>query len=214
MGIYFEKLFIQTFKFLDRGISMSSKSLKIYFIVFVIFAIPVLLFAEQKIAVINMEQVFSSYYKTKLEDAKLKKQTDVFKEYLTSLNASKEKLNVEFVELRDSSQNIAFSDVERENKRIAAQNKYRQMQAKDAEIQQYNQEKKDQLMKEWEATRQKLLSDITAVVKSKAVRENYTIVIDNSGQTLNNIPAVVYNNSSIEITDSVIKELNLGNEKK
>ncbi len=193
---------------------MSSKSLKIYFIIFAVFAIPVLVFAEQKIAVINMEQVFSSYYKTKLEDAKLKKQTDVFKDYLTSLNASKEKLNVEFVELRDASQNIAFSDVERENKRIAAQNKYRQLQAKDAEIQQYNQEKKDQLMKEWEATRQKLLSDITAVVKSKALRENYAIVLDSSGQTLNNIPAVVYNNSSIEITDSVIKELNLGNEKK
>ncbi len=193
---------------------MSSKSLKIYFIIFAVFTIPVLLFAEQKIAVINMEQVFSSYYKTKLEDAKLKKQTDVFKDYLTSLNASKEKLNVEFVELRDASQNIAFSDVERENKRIAAQNKYRQLQAKDAEIQQYNQEKKDQLMKEWEATRQKLLSDIITVVKSKALRENYSIVLDNSGQTLNNIPAVVYNNSSIEITDSVIKELNLGNEKK
>ena len=98
--------------------------------------------AQQKIGIANMDNVFNSYYKTKIENARIQKQSEVFKDYLTKLNKSRDKLYQEFVKMRDASQNIAYSDGERESSRIAAQNKYRQLQAKDIEIQQYNQEKR------------------------------------------------------------------------
>ena len=167
--------------------------------------------AAQKIGVVNMNKIFTSYYKTKLEDARIKKQSEVYRKYLMSLNESKNKLNVEFIKLRDAAQNIAYSDAERESNRIAAQNKYRQLQAKDVEIQQYNDEKKKQLFDEYEKMRKALIDEVVKVVRSKAKREKYTLVMDSSGNTMNSIPAVVYFEQSVDFTDAVIKDLNLGN---
>jgi Skp family chaperone for outer membrane proteins len=167
--------------------------------------------AVQKMGVVNMNKIFTNYYKTKLEDARIKKQSEVYREYLTSLNEARNKLNAEFVKLRDSAQNIAYSDAERENNRIAAQNKYRQLQAKDVEIQQYNDDKKKQLFDEYDKMRKTLIDEVVSVVRSKAKREKYTFVMDSSGNTMNSIPAVVYFDESVDFTDAVIKELNLGN---
>lgn len=164
----------------------------------------------QKIGIVNMNKIFTSYYKTKLEDARIKKQSEVYRKYLMSLNEAKNKLNTEFIKLRDAAQNIAYSDVERESNRISAQNKYRQIEAKEVEIQQYNDEKKKQLFDEYEKMRKALIEEVVKVVRSKAKRENYTIVLDSSGNTMNSIPAVIYFEEPVDFSDSVIKELNLG----
>lgn len=167
-----------------------------------------------KIAVIDMEKVFQSYFKTKIADANLKKQAETYRNYLTSLNDSKVKLREEFKELRDDSQNIAITETERENKRIAAQDKYRQLQAKEQEIEQYNQEKKKKLLEEYDKIRESLLEEIAKVVRTRGVREGYTLVIDKSGKTMNSIPAVVFHEEGIDLTEVVMKELNLGHEEK
>jgi len=182
------------------------------FLTFIAFAfISTGLHAAQRIGVVNMNKIFTSYYKTKLEDSRIKKQSEVYREYLTSLNETRNKLNTEFVKLRDSAQNIAYSDAERENNRIAAQNKYRQVQAKDVEIQQYNDEKKKQLFDEYEKMRKNLIDEVVKVVRSKAKREKFTLVLDSSGNTMNSIPSVIYFDEAVDFSGDVIKELNLGN---
>ena len=166
--------------------------------------------AAQKIGVVNMNKIFTNYYKTKIEDTRIKKQSEVYRQYLMSLNDARNKLSAEFIKLRDAAQNIAYSDAERESNRISAQNKYRQLEAKDVEIQQYNDEKKKQLFDEYEKMRKALINEVVKVVRSKAKREKYSLVMDCSGNTMNSIPAVVYYDESVDFTDSVIKELNLG----
>jgi len=184
---------------------------QLFFAFFAFTVFPFGLSAAQKIGVVNMNKIFTSYYKTKLEDARIKKQSEVYRKYLMSLNGSRIKLNAEFIKLRNAAQNIAYSDAERESNRIAAQNKYRQLEAKDVEIQQYNDEKKKQLFEEYEKMRKALIDEVVKVVRSKAKREKYTLVMDSSGNTMNSIPAVVYFEKSVDFTDAVINELNLGN---
>ena len=167
-----------------------------------------------KIAVIDMEKVFLSYYKTKIADANLKKQAETYRNYLTSLSESKLKLREEFKELRDDSQNIAIAESERENKRIAAQDKYRQLQAKEAEIEQYNQEKKKKLLEEYDKIKESLIDEIAKIVKSRGLREGYTLILDKSGKTLNSIPTIVYHEEGMDITDIIMREINLGHEDK
>ncbi|MCF7888899.1 MAG: OmpH family outer membrane protein [Victivallales bacterium] len=171
-------------------------------------------FAAQKIAVINMDKVFNRYYKTKIENTRIQKQSQVYKDYLIKLNKAREKLYQEFMRLRDASQNIAYSDGEREKNRIAAQNKYRQLQAKDVEIKQYNEEKREKLMAEFKKVKTEILNEIDKVIKSIGIREKYTLILDSSGNSLNSIPSVVYFNKYIDITPEVIKRLNMGHEKK
>ena len=61
--------------------------------------------AEMKIAVIDMGRVFQEYSKTKINEAKLKKQAEIFKDYSTRLSDQLKKLQEEFKDLRDASQN-------------------------------------------------------------------------------------------------------------
>ncbi|MBO4649035.1 MAG: OmpH family outer membrane protein [Lentisphaeria bacterium] len=163
-----------------------------------------------KIAVIDMNRVFQEYNKTRVNEAKLKKQAEIFKEYSTQLAQSLAKLRQEFVKLRDDSQNMVYSAAERENRRLNAQEKYRQAAAKEQELREYNRERQVQLRDEYEKLRNSILEDISKVVEAKCLAEGYGLVLDKSGRTLNNIPLVVYSSKMLDITDSVIQTLNLG----
>ena len=165
-----------------------------------------------KIAVIDMEKVFYSYYKTKIADANLKKQAEVYRAYAEKLNESRLKLQNEFRELRDASLNVGLSETEKENKRIEAQDKYRQLRAKEAEYSQYNREKQAKLKDDYERKRKGIIIEIQKIVRKHCILEGYSIVMDSSGKTLNNIPTIVYFNPVIDMTDSILSELNRGHE--
>ena len=87
-----------------------------------------------KIAVVNMDTLFSYYHKTAIEEAKLQKQAEIYQEYAGQLAESLKKLRAEFITLRDASQNAALSAAERENRRLNAADKYNQFMAKEREL--------------------------------------------------------------------------------
>jgi len=164
--------------------------------------------APARIAVVDMEQVFQAFHKTKQADAELRRQAETFKGYADQLESSRAKLEQEFKELRDASQNLALSEVERESRRLAAQDKFRQLQAKEAELQQYDQDKRRQLREQYEKQRETLVSEIRRAVERQRLAGGYTIVLDASGRTLNNIAAVVTFDPAIDLTAGVIADLN------
>lgn len=164
--------------------------------------------ADQKLAVVDMEKLFQSYYKTKIADADIKKQAEVFKDYSDKLNDSLVKLQDEFKELRDAAQNIALSEAERENKRVAAQDKYRQLKEKEAELKQYNAEKQNQLKDIYEEKRNNILKEISETIRKYCQPLGISIVFDSSGKTLNNIPSIIYKLPEMDITEIILKEIN------
>jgi len=117
-----------------------------------------------KCAVVDMERLFKEYYKTKISTAKLEKQAAMYKNYADKLAESQLKLQEEFKTLRDASLNIAYPETERESKRLAAQDKYRQLKAKELELQQYNREKHDQLRKQEDKMRKELVDEIRRTI--------------------------------------------------
>ena len=167
--------------------------------------------AETKIAVIDMDQIFQSYYKTKIADSTLKQQAEIYKGWVKKLNESLTKLEEEFKVVRDASQNIALSASERETKRFEAQKKYREVREKQVEIEQYTAEKTQQYKQLETQKRDAILEEIAKEVKRRATLEGYVLVIDKSGKTLNGIPSLIYFSPSIDITDPVLTELNRGN---
>jgi Skp family chaperone for outer membrane proteins len=169
--------------------------------------------AEDSIAVVDMDRLFGEYNKTKVVDANLKKQVEIFKKYAEELNESLVKLQQEFKDLRDASQNIAVSDVERENKRLSAQDKARQIKEKEAELKSYSIEKQDQLRAKYAEMRTSLIKEIKAVIERKAIEKGYAAVFDTSGKTMNDISSVIFNKKEIDITEAILEEIN-GAEKK
>jgi Skp family chaperone for outer membrane proteins len=166
--------------------------------------------AELKIAVIDMQKAFQEYEKTKTIEIKLNQQMEVFKEYSNQLNQQYQNLRKQYEAARDDSQNIAFSGAERENKRQKAQQLYESLKLKEQEMTSYSESRKTQIRDMYTKLRNEVVEEIRKAVHNKAVLEGYTIVLDQSGESLNDVGFVVYIQPGLDITDSIIQDLNRG----
>ena len=166
--------------------------------------------AEVKIAVIDMQKAFEQYEKTKTLQIKLDQQMEVFREYSNQLNQQYQNLRKQYESARDDSQNIAFSGAERESKRLKAQQLYESLKLKEQELTSYKESRKAQLNEMHEKLRTELIDEIRQVVHNKAVLEGYTLVLDKSGTSLSDVQFVVYFQPNLDITDSVVQDLNRG----
>ena len=166
--------------------------------------------AELKIAVIDMQKAFQEYEKTKTIEIKLNQQMEVFKEYSSQLNQQYQNLRKQYESARDDSQNIAYSAAERENRRQKAQQLYESLKLKEQEMTSYTESRKTQIRDMYTKLRGEVVDEIRKAVHNKAVLEGYTIVLDQSGESLNDVGFVVYIQPGLDITDSIIQDLNRG----
>ncbi len=166
--------------------------------------------AELKIAVIDMQKAFEEYEKTKTIEIKLNQQMEVFKEYSNQLNQQYQNLRKQYESARDDSQNIAYSSAERENKRQKAQQLYESLKLKEQEMTSYSESRKTQIRDMYTKLRGEVVDEIRKAVHNKAVLEGYTLVLDQSGESLNDVGFVIYVQPGLDITDSIIQDLNRG----
>ena len=166
--------------------------------------------AELKIAVIDMQKTFQEYEKTKTIEIKLNQQMEVFKEYSNQLNQQYQNLRKQYESARDDSQNIAYSSAERENKRPKAQQLYESLKLKEQEMTSYTESRKTQIRDMYTKLRGEVVDEIRKAVHNKAVLEGYTIVLDQSGESLNDVGFVIYVQPGLDITDAIIQDLNRG----
>ena len=166
--------------------------------------------AELKIAVIDMQKAFQEYEKTKTIEIKLNQQMEVFKEYSNQLSQQYQNLRKQYESARDDSQNIAYSAAERENKRQKAQQLYESLKLKEQEMTSYSESRKTQIRDMYTKLRGEVVDEIRKAVHNKAVLEGYTIVLDQSGESLNDVGFVIYVQPGLDITDAIIQDLNRG----
>ena len=166
--------------------------------------------AELKIAVIDMQKAFEEYEKTKTIEIKLNQQMEVFKEYSNQLNQQYQNLRKQYESARDDSQNIAYSSAERENKRQKAQQLYESLKLKEQEMTSYTESRKTQIRDMYTKLRGEVVDEIKKAVHNKAVLEGYTLVLDQSGESLNDVGFVIYVQPGLDITGEIIQDLNRG----
>ena len=166
--------------------------------------------AELKIAVIDMQKTFQEYEKTKTIEIKLNQQMEVFKEYSGQLNQQYQNLRKQYESARDDSQNIAYSAAERENKRQKAQQLYESLKLKEQEMTSYTESRKTQIREMYTKLRDEVVNEIRKAVHNKAVIEGYTVVLDQSGGSMDDVGFVIYAQPGLDITDAIIQDLNRG----
>ena len=165
--------------------------------------------ADIRIAVIDMRKVFQEYEKTKEVEKKLQEQSDMFREYSMKLSSQIQAMKKDFEKVRDESQdNFALSEAERENRRLKAREIYEQLLVRQSELKNYNQSRAEQIRNVYEKQRNDILEEIRKVVQTRAVLLGYQLVLDRSGSTSNEISAVVYHMPQMDITQSVLDDLN------
>lgn len=164
--------------------------------------------AQQKIAVVDMQRVFSGYDKTKAIELQLNRQMELYKEYAGKLVQEYQTLRKEFETLRDGALNVTLSESERENRKMRAVEKGEAMKRKEAELKEYNQSRQKQLKEHYDKLRNEIVDEIKQVVMNKCILNGWTLVLDKSGSSLNDMPLVIYSSPSIDLTKDVLTELN------
>lgn len=179
---------------------------KILFLI--LFFCAVTLSAQQKIAVVDMQKVFSGYDKTKTLELQMNEQVKVYQEYAAKLLQEYRAIESECKRLRDDSMNLTLSEAERESRKRSFLSKTEELKRKEQEINEYNRSRQKLLKEQFDKKRAEVIAEIRQVVSNKCMLEGWTLALDKSGVTLNDLPIVIYNVSSIDITQAVLDDLN------
>ena len=166
--------------------------------------------AEQSVVFINLDRAFNEFYKTKLADAQLKQQADEFNDERKTLVTDYEKLQKDFGVIRDEAQNTALSDDVRTEKRNLAEEKLVEVRDYESRIRRFDESRRKQLDDQSRRMRKRIVEEIQQIVKDYAQTQGYQAVIDSSGQSLNGVEIILYTDTKIDITDTVLGLLNKG----
>ena len=179
--------------------------------------IPVLLLApfflagaEFRVATVDLEKVFNSYYKTKIIDNEFQEQSNVYRNYIARQAELLRKDELQSRKLLDSSANLALSAEEREKRRQEAARLEEQLRTRRAELEQYAAERAKALQESAANERRKVIDEIRDEVRRRAAIGGYQLVLDSSGRSFNDTSIVLYSVPAIDLTEQAITELNRG----
>jgi Skp family chaperone for outer membrane proteins len=170
--------------------------------------------AQMKVGIVDMNKVFTSYYKTKdaearLNDARAQAKTDLDGR-LETLKADMEAIN----KLEADTKKPELTADKREAAIKQRDEKINQVRNLDREIGEFRQTRERQLQEQFMRMRGDIVQDIMKVVDTKVKADGYDLVLDSSGLGVSQVKVVLYAAPSMDFSDSIITELNKNAPKK
>ena len=163
---------------------------------------------ELKIITVDMGTLYSGYYKTKEANAKLKDSIDQAQTQAEELLEEGRSLAEEFNNLRERINNPALTDEFRNKAKLEAQEKLKEIQDKEREIQQYQANTERSLQQRQRTHRDLMLDEIKKVVLIMAEKRGADLVFDTAGTSALGIPNVLYSSPAWDISVDVLAKIN------
>ncbi|MGH7994782.1 MAG: OmpH family outer membrane protein [Opitutaceae bacterium] len=164
--------------------------------------------APLKIAIVDMNKVFTTHYETIAEQAKLKADSEKAQNDLNQMRKDAQDLYNKYKAAADQVNNpTATADAKTKAQADADQMK-QQVQQKINDINQFQNNAREDIQRRILQFRKMILGEISKTVTEVALRHGATLVLDSSGPTTAGIPAVIYSDPSYDITNEVIAEIN------
>lgn len=164
--------------------------------------------ATPRIAVIDLQKVFREYYKSRIAEEFIKQQAESARLYLGQLTRQLESLRAEARKLGTDALNQALDPELKAKADADAAAALRKVAEKEAEIKLYTTERMREIQELERKKRAEIIADIRTEAGKRATVAGYDFVLDSSGLTTNNLPAVLVYPEKNDISDAVIRELN------
>jgi outer membrane protein len=163
-----------------------------------------------KIGTVDMRKLFDDYWKTKQADAALNdRKAELDKEDRGFIDDLK-KARDEYQKLLDGANDQAISADEREKRKQAAADKYKQITDSGTTIAQFERQAQATLAEQSQRMRANILNDIKAAVAAKSKAAGYAVVFDIASETVNQTPIILYSSGENDLTSAVLTQLNAG----
>jgi outer membrane protein len=165
--------------------------------------------AQMRIGTIDMQKVFTAYYKTHDAEDKLKEAQKAYKDELDQrMEDYKKNLDV-INKLNEEMNKPELSGAAKDQKAQERDAKISETKGLEKEISDFRQEREKQIQDQLKRMRDGIVDEIMKVVDDQVKAQNYDIVFDRSGFSANNIvPILLYAKESYDFSDSVITKLN------
>ena len=164
--------------------------------------------AEQKIAIIDLQGVFTNFFKTKIADAAIRDEAGALDKDRKALTDQYQKLTEDYKKALDDASNQAISADERDKRKKTAEGRLIDINDLEQQIKQFDRTARGNLEEKQRMAREKILVQIKSVIATKAQAGKYTLVLDTAGEGLSRTSVVFYNNGENDITAEVLKALN------
>lgn len=161
-----------------------------------------------KIGTVDMKKVFESYYKTKDAETRINEARNAAKK---ELDDRMDVYNKGVAEVKKLNEEIDKPELSKENKEQRSKSrdeKVAELKTMEREINEFRQTREKQLQEQSVRMRGGIVDDINKVVSDKVKAENFQIVFDKSGPSLNGVPVVLFAKDEYDFTPDVISALN------
>lgn len=161
-----------------------------------------------KAATIDMNRIFTEYYKTKAAQGQLNSERETYKQHLedrlTKLKAAMKAIEVLSLEIKKPE----LSKITKEAKIKEREEKVKEARGLDRECSNFRAMKEQQLQEKFGRVRADIIRDIMKRVTATVKTDSYDFVFDKSGLGLGGIPVVLYASDDVDFTTQVISDLN------
>lgn len=164
--------------------------------------------AEMKIGIVDMNYIFSEYYKTKDAQAQYTASEVVAnKEFNERVNLLKKGMD----EIKAIETNLEKTDLSKETREAKIKEhdeKLAKVRALDREVADFRSAKEKKLQDQFLGMRKDIIDEIMKVVNEQTKTRGYDLVLDKSGLSAGAVPVVLYSRSDFDISHEVVAILN------
>jgi outer membrane protein len=161
-----------------------------------------------KIGTVDMKKIFESYYKTKDAEQRINEARNAAKKELEERMESYQKGLAEAKKLNEEIENPALSNDAKAKKSKERDDKVGELKNMEREITEFRTTREKQLQEQSGRMRSGIVDEINKIVNDKVKAENYDMVFDKSGMSLNGVSVVMYAKESFDFTEAVVTALN------
>ena len=168
--------------------------------------------SESQIVFVDMQDLFTRFYKTQLAQDQIRQQADEMKLEQGIMKDNIEEIRSNVEQLRADSRDTMLSEEVRSNKRVLMEEQLIEMQRLEQEMNEYEKLRTQQIDEQNTRMTKKLFDEIQNQIITYSKAQGFDAVVDRAAQSRIGINVIAHVNPNVDITEAVLKNLNEGYE--
>ena len=170
--------------------------------------------AATAIGVISLEKVYNGYWRTDVENKKLKSKQEEALDRIKKLEESLRKEGTVLGNMIKAMQDPRLAAAERSNRQKQVQTKQKELQQMQDAIQGFRERTRKDLELDMRKAREQIMEEIQQIVSAEAKKRELNLVFDHAARSAAIAPIVIFTNGENDLTEEVLRQLNLSDPKK
>ena len=170
--------------------------------------------AATAIGVISLEKVDNGYWRTDVENKKLKTKQEEALDRIKKLEESLRKEGTVLGNMIKAMQDPRLAAAERSNRQQQVQTKQKELQQMQDAIQGFRERTRKDLELDMRKEREQIMEEIQQIVSTEAKKRKLNLVLDEAARSAAIAPIVIFTDGENDLTEEVLRQLNLSDPKK